>query len=52
MARKRENKTGIPDYEINLLAKSLLPMIRSHFEKEETKKEFEHWQAERRRKSS
>lgn len=50
MKRKRKNTTGIPDYEIDSLARVLLPAIQQLFEDEETKKEFEEWKAERRKK--
>ena len=46
--RKRKNTTGIPDYEIQCLARALLPAIRELFETEEGKREFEAWRAERR----
>ena len=49
MKRKRKNTTGIPDYEIDSLARALLPTIQQLFEDEEMKKEFEEWQAERRK---
>ena len=47
MPRKRKNTTGIPDYEIDSLARALLPAIQKLFETEEGKQEFEEWQAER-----
>ena len=50
MKRKCENNTGIPDYEIDSLARALLPVIQNLFEDEETKKEFEEWQAQRKAK--
>lgn len=50
MARRRKDTTGIPDYEIDSLARALLPAIQQLFEDEETKKEFEEWKAERRKK--
>ena len=50
MKRKRKNTTGIPDYEIDSLARALLPAIQKLFDDEETKKEFEEWKAERRKK--
>jgi hypothetical protein len=48
MSRKRKNNTGIPDFEIDSLARALLPAIQKHFETEEGKKEFEAWQAEKK----
>lgn len=50
MKSKRENNTGIPNCEINSLARALLPVIQNLFEDEETKKEFEEWQANRKAK--
>lgn len=50
MKSKRENNTGIPDIELNSLARALLPVIQNFFENEETKKEFEEWQAQRKAK--
>lgn len=49
MPRKRKNNTGIPDYEIDSLARALLPAIQKLFEDEKTQKEFEEWQAERQK---
>lgn len=41
MKRKRKNTTGIPGFEIDSLARALLPAIQQLFKEEETKKEFE-----------
>lgn len=49
MSRKRKNNTGIPDFEIDSLARALLPAIQKLFESEEGKREFEEWQAERQK---
>ena len=49
MSRKRKNNTGIPDFEIDSLARALLPAIQKLFETEEGKREFEEWKAERQR---
>ena len=49
MSKKRNNTTGIPDYEIDLLAKALLPTIQKLFENDDTKRQFELWQAERQK---
>ena len=49
MSRKRKNNTGIPDFEIDSLARALLPAIQRFFETEEGKREFEEWKAERRK---
>ena len=50
MKSKRENNTGIPDCELNSLARALLPVIQNLFEDEAVKKEFEEWQANRKAK--
>ena len=50
MARRRKNTTGIPDFEIDSLARALLPAIQNLFETEEGKREFEAWKAERQQK--
>lgn len=47
MSRRKKNNTGIPDYEIDSLARALLPAIQAYFETEEGKREFAAWQAER-----
>lgn len=47
MPRKRKNTTGIPDYEINSLARAILPAIQKLFEDGKVKEEFEAWKAER-----
>ena len=47
MSRRKKNTTGIPDFEIDSLARALLPAIQQLFETEEGKKEFAAWQAER-----
>ena len=45
MKRNHQNTTGIPDFELDSLARALLPVVQSLFEDEEVKKEFEEWQA-------
>lgn len=50
MARRKRNTTGIPDYEINALARAILPAIQALFETEEGKREFEEWKAERQKR--
>lgn len=47
MPRKKKNTTGIPDFEIDSLARALLPAIQAYFETEEGQREFAIWQAER-----
>ena len=49
MSRKRKNNTGIPDFEIDSLARALWTAIQTFFETEEGKREFEEWKAERQR---
>lgn len=49
MPRKKKNNTGIPDFEIDCLARALLPAIQQLFETEEGKREFEKWQTDRQR---
>lgn len=46
MSRRKKNNTGIPDFEIDSLARALLPAIQAYFETEEGQKEFAAWQAE------
>lgn len=50
MPRKKKNTTGIPDYEIESLARALLPAIQKLFESEEGQKAFKEWQAERKKR--
>lgn len=50
MSRRKKNTTGIPDFEIDSLARALLPAIQQLFETEEGKKEFATWQAERQKR--
>lgn len=49
MTRKRKNNTGIPDFEIDSLARALLPAIQQLFEDEKMQKEFKEWQRERQK---
>ncbi len=44
---KKKNKTGIPDHEIDALARALLPAIQKLFESDEGKREFEKWKAQK-----
>jgi len=39
-----ENKSHIPDHEIEALAECFLPFIRDYFDSEEGQREFEEWQ--------
>lgn len=47
MARRKRNTTGIPDYEINALARAILPAIQALFETEEGQREFEEWKEQK-----
>lgn len=47
MSKKRTDTTGIPEYQMQALARFLLPAIRKYYETEEGKRDFELWQAER-----
>ena len=49
MKRKRENTTGIPDCELDAIARALLTAIQRIFEDEKTKVEFQEWKANRRK---
>lgn len=42
-------KSGIPQHEIEILARHFLPQIRAFFATEEGRKEFEEWKAEQER---
>ena len=44
---KKKNNTGIPDFELESLARMLLPKIQEMFKDEQVQKEFEEWKAER-----
>ena len=50
MSSRKKNNTGIPDFEIDSLARALLPAIQAYFETEEGQKEFAAWQAERQQR--
>ena len=50
MARRRKNNMEIPDYEIDSLARALLPTMRAYLESEEGQREFAAWQAKRQQK--
>ena len=49
MPRRKKNNTGIPDFEIDSLARALLPAIQNYFATEEGQREFKAWQAERQK---
>ena len=48
MSKRRKNNTGIPDCEIDALARAILPAIRALFETEDGQREFEEWRAKRK----
>ena len=50
MSRRKKNNTGIPDFEIDSLARTLLPMMRAYLHSEEGQREFAAWQAERQQR--
>ncbi|MBQ2944311.1 MAG: hypothetical protein IJD93_06455 [Ruminococcus sp.] len=41
-----DTKSGIPQHEIEILARHFLPQIRTFFATKEGRKEFEEWKAE------
>ncbi len=47
MTRRRKSNLGIPDFEIDSLARTLLPMMRAYLNSKEGQREFAAWQAER-----
>ena len=47
MPKKRENKSGIPDLELDSLAKIFLPIVREFYASEKGEQEYERWKAER-----
>ena len=49
ITRKRKNTTGIPDFEIDSIARAMIPAIQKLFESEEIQKEFDKWKAERQK---
>lgn len=50
MSRRKKTNFGIPNYEIESLARVLLPTMRAYLNSEEGKREFAAWQAERQQK--
>lgn len=50
MSKKQKNNTGIPDFELETLARMLLPKIQEMFKDEKVQKEFEEWKAEKAKK--
>ncbi len=49
ITRKRKNTTGIPDFEIDSIARAMIPAIQKLFESEKIQKEFEKWKAARQK---
>ena len=47
MKKKQNNNTGISDFELESLARMLLPKIQEMFKDAQVQKEFEEWKAER-----
>ena len=47
MSKQQNNNTGIPDFELESLARMLLPKIQDMFKDEQVQKEFEEWKAKR-----
>lgn len=52
VSRRKLNKTGIPEYVIDSLARALLPAIQAYFASEEGQREFVAWQAEHHKQRS
>ena len=52
MPKKHKNTTGIPDYELDALARALLPAFQEFFSIEKNRKEYEEWLAERNKKKT
>lgn len=50
MSRKRKNTTWIPDFELDSLARALLPAIQEFFSLEKNQKEYEEWLIEQQKK--
>ena len=50
MSRRKKNNTGIPDFEIDSLARAFLPAILKFYSTEEGQREFAEWQAEKKQK--
>ena len=46
---KRKNTTGIPDFELESLARGLLPAIQEYYKSEKNNAEFKLWQAENKK---
>ena len=50
MSKKQKNNTGIPDFELETLARMIITKIQEMFKDEQIQKEFEKWKAERANK--
>jgi len=51
MSEKKNQTIEIPQYEIDSLARCLLPQIQKYFESEEGKREFEEWKRQQDEKN-
>lgn len=49
--RKKRYHPKMPDYELEALARCLLPDMQAYFESEKGKQEFEDWQAQQQKNS-
>lgn len=47
MARAKKQETTIPNYELEALARCLLPDIQAYFESKDGKREFASWKKKR-----
>ena len=45
MTNRRKHSIRIPDFELETIARALLPEMQAYFESEEGKREFAEWQA-------
>ena len=52
MAKEKQNfVTDVPQYEIEAIARCLLPVIQKYFESAEGKREFEEWKGKDKEKN-
>ena len=49
--RKKQYHPKIPDYELEALARCLLPNMQTYFESDEGKRAFTEWEAQRQNQS-
>ena len=50
MAKKKDSGAGIPQHEVESLARLLLPAMRAFFESEEGQREFREWKKQQAEK--